>query len=120
VPDRVAVQATRRGPVPARAVPAPDDLYYPDRYAQALLRSLMRAQLGVTLGVLLPAAAVIALYPIVSVVLPGVATATVGPLPLSIVVLGFGIYPPLVALAFWYVRRSRRVELRFSRLLRDQ
>jgi hypothetical protein len=80
----------------------------------------MHAQLGVTLGVLLPALAVVALYPLLCVLFPVVATATVGPLPLSMVILGGGIYPPLVVLGFWYVRRAERVEQRFVRLLEDR
>ena len=120
VPRRVAVRATPRSPEGARSVPAADDLYSPDGYGEALLRSLMRAQLGVTVGVLLPAAAVVATYPLLSVLFPGLSRVTVLSVPLSIVVLGFGIYPPLVVLAFLYVRRARRVEERFVSLLRDE
>ncbi len=117
---RVAVRASPPRPGGARSVPAPDDLYQRDGYGETLLRSLMRAQLGVTLGVLLPAAAVVATYPLLSVLLPGLAGIMVGPVPLSVVVLGFGIYPPLVVLAFAYVRRARRLEERFVALLKDE
>ncbi len=119
-PPRVAIRAASRRPDGARSVPAPDDLYQPDGYGETLLRSLMRAQLGATLGVLLPAAAVVATYPLLSVLLPGLVAISVGPLPLSVVVLGFGIYPPLVVLAFVYVRRARRLEERFTALLKDE
>lgn len=118
-PRRVAVRANPRSPAGARAGPAADDLYHSDGYGEALLRSLMRAQLGVTLGVLLPAAAVVATYPLLSVLFPSLGRTTLLSLPLSVMVLGFGIYPPLVALAFLYVRRARRVEERFEALLHD-
>jgi Flp pilus assembly protein TadB len=119
-PRREAVRATprrpgRRGPLPGTA-----DLYARDEYAATLLASLMRAQLGVTVGVLVPAAAVLAIYPLLSMLFPAVAAATVGPLPLAVVVLGGGIYPPLVLLGFWYVRRAARVEQRFAELLADR
>lgn len=117
---RVAVRATTGSSLRARSLPIPDDLYHSDGYGESLLRSLMRAQLGVTLGVLLPATAVVATYPLLAVLLPGLNQVTVGPVPLSIVILGFGIYPPLVLLAFAYVRRSRRLEERFVGLLRDE
>ena len=117
---RVAVRATPPAPHGTRSVPAADDLYSPDGYGEALLRSLMRAQLGVTLGVLLPAAAVVATYPLLSVLFPGLSRVTLLSVPLSVVVLGFGIYPPLVVLAFLYVRRARRVEERFVGLLHDE
>lgn len=119
-PQRVAVRAAPRRSSSPRSLPVPDDLYAPDGYGETLLRSLMRAQLGVTLGVLLPAAAVVATYPLLSVLLPGLARVGVGPVPLSVLILGFGIYPPLVMLAFAYVRRARRVEERFVDLLREE
>ncbi len=117
---RVAVRAAPRRPSSARSLPVPDDLYHADSYGETLLRSLMRAQLGVTLGVLLPAAAVVATYPLLSVLVPSLRGVSVGPVPLSVLILGFGIYPPLVILAFAYVRRARRVEERFVGLLRDE
>ncbi len=119
-PPRVAVRATPRRPGGARSVPVPDDLYHPDGYAETLLRSLIRAQLGVTLSVLVPAAAVIAVYPLLAVLFPQVASATVGVIPLAVVILGFGIYPPLVVLGFVYVRRARRMEQAFVELLRQK
>jgi hypothetical protein len=69
----------------------------------------MRAQLGVALGVLLPAAAVVITFPILSVLLPSLVDVTVAGVPLTVAVLGVGIYPPLVVLAFLYVRRAARV-----------
>ncbi len=120
-PMRVTVRAPTGSPSDRpRSVPGPDDLYQRDHYGEALLRSLMRAQLGVTVGVLLPAAAVVATYPLLSVLFPRLARVTVGPLPLSILILGFGIYPPLVALAMAYVRRARHVEERFIELLHEE
>lgn len=120
-PARVAVRAAARAPSPPpRSVPGPDDLYQRNQYGETLLRSLMRAQIGVTVGVLLPAAAVVATYPLLSVLLPQLSRVMVGPIPLSILVLGFGIYPPFVALGVLYVRRSRRVEERFVHLLREE
>ena len=54
----------------------------------------------------------------------------VGPLPLVFAaapdarlewaVLGFGLYPPLVLLARWYVRRAERNERDFVRLVEDR
>lgn len=119
-PERVPVSGARHRTGGAHAVPAPDDLYHSDSYAETLLRSLMRAQLGVTLSILVPAAAVIAIYPLMAVLLPAVATASLGPVPLSAVILGVAIYPPLVLLAFLYVRRAKRMEQAFVDLLREQ
>jgi hypothetical protein len=119
-PVRQAVRATPRSPGRRSPLPGTDDLYGRDEYASALLASLMRAQLSITLSVIVPAFAVVALYPLLCVLFPAVATAQVGPVPLSLVVLGGGIYPPMVGLGFWYVGRARRAEERFVDLLRDR
>jgi hypothetical protein len=117
-PVRQAVRATPRSPGRRSPLPGTDDLYGRDEYASALLASLMKAQLSITLSVIVPAFAVVALYPLLCVLFPAVASARVGPVPLSLVVLGGGIYPPMVGLGFWYVGRARRAEERFVDLLR--
>lgn len=85
-----------------------------------LLGSLMRAQLAVTASILGPAILLLALYPLLAVLVPGLASDVVLGVPLTLVVLGGGIYPPLVLLGFWYVRRAERVEQRFSELLQER
>lgn len=117
-PERVTIRGgAQPGAGPStRSIPSPADLYANGAYAETLLRSLMRAQLGVALGVLLPAAAVVITFPILSVLLPSLVDVTVAGVPLTVAVLGVGIYPPLVVLAFLYVRRAARVEERFAAL----
>ncbi|HLH46395.1 MAG TPA: hypothetical protein VKV25_04485 [Acidimicrobiales bacterium] len=116
-PARQVVTAAPRRTGAGAAWPGRDDLYRRDEAAGLLLRSLLRAQLGVTMSVLVPAVVVIALYPLAAGAFPVVATWHVGPVPLTLLVLGGGVYPPLVGLGFWYVRRARRVEDRFTELL---
>ena len=103
-----------------RHSPVPGDLYQQDNYARTLLRSLMRAQLGATVAVLVPAGALLLLYPLLAVLFPSLARAQIAGLPLAFFVLGGGIYPPLVLLGFWYRRRAARVEVRFVELLEDR
>lgn len=91
-----------------------------DAYGRELLASLMRAQGGACLTTLVPAIALLALYPLLAAIFPSLATAQVVGVPLTLIVLGGGIYPPLVLLGFWYVRRSERVERRFGELLEDR
>ena len=119
-PHRELVRSSPRVPVPRRTSPATTDLYARDGYAQVLLSSLIRAQLGLTVSVLAPAIAMIVLYPLLCVLVPAVATAHLGAVPVSLIVLAGGIYPPLVLAGFWYVRRARQVEQRFVDLLNDQ
>ncbi len=118
--ERQVVRAPVRHSPAVRQSPAAGDLYQPDNYAKTLLSSLIRAQLGATVTVLVPAAALLLLYPLLAVLVPSLAHASVGGLPLTFVVLGGGIYPPLVILGFWYRRRASRVEERFAELLEER
>ena len=76
----------------------------------AYVRSLMRSQLRVGLT----AFALLAL-PVVTLPL---FFATLRNATVVWAVLGFGCYPPLVAIAWWYVRQAERNERDFARLVR--
>ena len=64
--------------------------------------------------------ALLALYPLLTAIFPWLATAQVLGLPLTLLILGGGIYPPLVLLGYWYVRRAERLEQQFVELLKEQ
>jgi hypothetical protein len=119
-PQREIVRAAPRRPSDSSLSPRRDDLYQPDAYGRELLASLMRAQAGVSLAVLLPAVSLLALYPLLAVLVPSLATLHFHGLPLTLIILGGGIYPPLVLLGYWYVRRAERLEQRFVELLKEQ
>jgi hypothetical protein len=120
VSDRQVVRAPARSSTVAGRSPAAGDLYEQDNYARTLLGSLIRAQLGATVTVLVPAAALLLLYPLLAVLFPGLGRVQVAGVPLTFVVLGGGIYPPLVLLGFWYRYRATHVEQRFVELLEDR
>jgi len=119
-PIREVVRARPRRPSARVPSPVSDDLFAEDDYGQTLLSSLIRAQLGVTVSVLLPAAVLLCLYPLLAVLVPSIGHATVLGVPLALILLGGGIYPPLIVLGVWYVRRAERLEQRFSDLLGDE
>ncbi len=119
-PARQVVRSQARRTGGRSSTPAPDDLYEPDAYGRELLTSLMRAQGGACATVLLPALALLALYPLLTAIFPWLATAQVVGLPLTLLILGGGIYPPLVLLGYWYVRRAERLEQQFVELLEEQ
>jgi hypothetical protein len=120
VPRRQIVRSQARRSDDRASSPGLDDLYQPDAYGRELLTSLMRAQGGVCVTVLLPALALLALYPLLTAIFPSLATAQLLGLPLTLLILGGGIYPPLVLLGYWYVRRAERVERQFVELLKEQ
>ncbi|CAL9386148.1 hypothetical protein [Streptomyces griseomycini] len=77
------------------------------------VRSLMRIQLRAGLTVFAVLALLIGPLPLVFAVAPDARR-------LEWAVLGFGLYPPLVLLARWYVRRAERNERDFVRLVEDR
>ncbi|GHK04053.1 hypothetical protein ACWEWI_28025 [Streptomyces sp. NPDC003753] len=76
------------------------------------VRSLMRSQLRTALAVFTVLVLLIGPLPLFFA-----ATRTGG---LEWAVLGFGLYPPLILLARWYVRRAERNEKDFVRLVEDR
>jgi hypothetical protein len=70
--------------------------------------------------VLLPAVVLLSLYPLLAALFPSLDTYAILGVPLTLLILGGGIYPPLVLLGYWYVRRAERLEERFVDLLKDQ
>ena len=119
-PPREVVRSAPRRASNRPLSPVRDDLYQADAYGRELLTSLMRAQAGVSLAVLLPAITLLAIYPLLAVLVPRLANFEVLGLPLTLIILGGGIYPPLVLLGYWYVRRAERLEQRFVELLKKK
>jgi hypothetical protein len=76
------------------------------------VRSLMRSQLRAALVVLTVLVLLVGPLPLLF--------ATTRNADLEWAVLGFCLYPPLVLLARWYVRRAERNEKDFVRLVEDR
>jgi hypothetical protein len=86
-------------------------------YGRLLVRSLTRAQLGLSLLCLAIALAVIASLPVIMALLPSARTLTVAGLPLTLVILGAGIFPVLMAVGWFYNRQASQLEARFIDLV---
>jgi hypothetical protein len=56
--------------------------------------------------------------PLVFRLLPGLADAGLGPVPLPWLLLGVLVYPLLLAAAWWHVRAAERVERDFTEIIR--
>ena len=80
------------------------------------LRSLMRSQLRSSLVSFAALAVPTAVLPVVLTMATPSSGSLSGP-ALAWIILGFAGYPPLVLLAWWYVRRAERHERDFARLL---
>ncbi len=81
-----------------------------------MIRSLIRAQLGLSLVCLAFALAVTASLPILCAVLPGLDRIEVFGLPLALVALGAGIYPVILIIGIFYNYQAGRLEQRFMSL----
>ncbi|MFG2550616.1 hypothetical protein [Streptomyces sp. NPDC048581] len=77
------------------------------------VRSLMRSQLRAGLAVFAVLGLLIGPLPLLFAAMPDAPG-------LEWLVLGFGLYAPMVLLARWYVRRAERNERDFVRLVEDR
>jgi hypothetical protein len=77
------------------------------------MRSLMRTQLRLALGTVLVLAATIGALPLLFATLPWLRTARLLGVPLPWLLLGAGVYPLLLLLAWSYVRRAEANERSF-------
>lgn len=84
---------------------------------EALLRSLMRAQLRLAAVVLVLLAATLGSLPLIFELLPGIRRLHVLGIPLPWLLLGVLVYPVLLGLGWFYVRYAERNEAGFVRLL---
>jgi hypothetical protein len=86
------------------------------RLGEVYVQSLMRAQLRLAGYVVLLLAGSIGLLPVVFLLLPVDGVHLLG-VPLSWLLLGVAVYPLLLALAWWYVRRAEQNEAAFVDLV---
>ena len=98
-------------------IPGLGDLRDGTNCGRLLVQSLMRAQLGLSLMCLVLALAVTVSFPVIAALVPAVTRITVAGLPLTLIVLGFGFYPVLFAVGWFYNRQARQLEARFTDLV---
>jgi hypothetical protein len=86
------------------------------RLGEIYVQSLMRAQLRLAGYVVLLLAATVGLLPVVFLVLPVDDVHLLG-VPLSWLLLGVAVYPLLLAIGWWYVRRAEQTAAAFVDLV---
>ncbi|MFZ2012238.1 MAG: hypothetical protein WAV00_00255 [Nocardioides sp.] len=107
-------RTTRAKPGPRRSNASEIDAL--TRLGEVYVDSLMRAQLRLAGYVVLALALTLGVLPIALRWLPLGHVHVLGA-PLPWLVLGIGVYPWLLALAWWYVRRAERNEAAFEDLV---
>lgn len=114
-PERVRVTGPPRRPSRRRTRTSEID----DQTAlgDVLMRSLLRSQLRLAIGLLLPLAVFAAGLPLLFHQWPHLAATEVLRVPIAWLLLGFASYPALFLMGAAYVRRAERNEQDFADLL---
>ena len=84
---------------------------------EVYMRSLVRTQLRLAVGVLGLVVAPLAALPLVFVAVPAVREIVLFGLPLPWLVLAVLVYPSVVVAGWWYARRAERAEREFAELV---
>lgn len=119
VPRRIAVQSPRTTAA-RRARPVvrdPGDDHVGDHVGELLVRSLIRAQLGLGLRLAAVFLSLLGGLPLLFAVLPATRAAEVFGLPLPWLLLGVLVYPVLALGGWLYVRLAERHERDFAELV---
>jgi hypothetical protein len=84
---------------------------------EVLLHTLLRRQLRLAMQLLLGTALPLVLLPVLVLAAPRIASAKVGGVGVTWLLLGGGVYPLLYLAARWYLRRAERNEREFVELV---
>jgi hypothetical protein len=87
------------------------------RLGEVYVQSLIRTQLRLALTVLLMLAGTVGLLPLLFDLAPAVRRVELFGIPLPWLLLGAGVYPYLIWLAWWSARRAERNEHAFQELV---
>lgn len=87
---------------------------------QVFVRSLIRSQLRLALVVAGGFLLILAAFPLVLVLVPGLAESEIGGIPFGWLLLGVGTYPVIGLSAWLYVRTAARNEARYRDLAGEQ
>lgn len=115
-PERVRVTAPRTVQRPPGR-PALRALDEQDVVGELLVRSLVRAQLGLALRLLAVLTALLGALPLLFALVPAASAAQVLGLPLPWLLLGVLVYPALIAGGWLHVRLAERHERDFVELV---
>ncbi len=117
-PRRVRITSPRReARRPGERRPPAQELEEQTGLGEVYLSALLKAQLRLSLAILLGIAVVVLGLPTLFVLLPVTRTLMVGPIPLPWLAVGVLVYPVVFVAARIYVSQSERIEREFSDLM---
>jgi hypothetical protein len=115
-PERVRVTGPPRRRPPAGRT---SDIDAGTRLGGVYMRSLLREQLRLALGVLTVLGLTIGLLPLAFYLAPSLSDVRLLGMPLGWLLLGVVVYPVLAVLGWVYVRRAERNERDFAEILSE-
>jgi len=118
-PKRVTVTSSRPVRRARNRPPSVAELHEQTELGGVLLSSLIRAQLGLAIGVLVSFGLLVAALPLAFALAPRLTRSVALGLPLPLLVLGVAIYPVVVLTGWFYVRHAERNEREFEELVRQ-
>ena len=116
-PEERRIRVERRRTIAPDGTAMSQEIDAQSQLGEALLRSLMRAQLRLAGVVLLLLAVTLGGLPLIFELAPGVRRLHVLGIPLPWLLLGVLVYPVLLGLGWFYVRYAERNEAGFVRLV---
>jgi len=117
-PRRVRVTSPRREARPRAARrPATQELTEQTGLGEVYLSALLRAQLRLSVAILLGMGVIVLGLPALFLLVPVTKDIHIGPIPLPWLAIGVLIYPVVVVAARIYVRQSERIEREFTDLM---
>jgi hypothetical protein len=120
-PRRVRVTSPRREARRRGAQrPAAQELEEQTGLGEVYLSALLRAQLRLSVAILLGISLVVLGLPALFILLPAAQGWQVGPIPLAWLAIGVLIYPVVFLAARIYVAQAERIEREFSDLMSQQ
>ncbi len=120
-PRRVRVTSPRRE-ARRRAArrPPTQELAEQTGLGEVYLSALLRAQLRLSVAILLGIGGIVLGLPALFLLVPVTKNVRIGPIPLPWLAIGVLIYPVVVVAARIYVRQSERIEREFTDLMAQQ
>lgn len=119
-PRRTRVTNPRTAASRSRSTSVASEIDAQTSLGEVYMRSLIRSQLRLAVGVTLTLALTLGMLPLLFRFVPGSGRATLFGIALPWLLLGFVVYPALVLLGWLYVRRAERNEQRFADLVDPQ
>ena len=120
-PRRVRITSPRReARRPGERRPPSQELEEQTGLGEVYLSALLKAQLRLSLAILLGIAVVVLGLPTLFLLVPATRDVMIGPIPLPWLAVGVLIYPVVFVAARIYVHQSERIEREFSDLMGQQ